>query len=66
MADIRFVQADTLKEKPADVSKVGFGRVFTDYMFEMDYNHFQLNFGIKMWTFSSRSRTSTHRASTAN
>ena len=38
MADIRFVQADTLKEKPADVSKVGFGRVFTDYMFEMDYN----------------------------
>ena len=38
MADIRFVQADTLKEKPADVSKVGFGRVFTDYMFEMVYN----------------------------
>ena len=38
MADIRFVQAESLKEKPADISKVGFGRVFTDYMFEMDYN----------------------------
>ena len=36
MAEIRFVKADSLKEKP-DVSKIGFGTHFTDYMFEMDY-----------------------------
>ncbi|MBQ7476873.1 MAG: branched-chain amino acid aminotransferase [Selenomonadaceae bacterium] len=35
--EIRFVKADTLKEKP-DVSKIKFGTHFTDYMFEMDYN----------------------------
>lgn len=38
MAEVRFVKAETLKEKPADMSKVAFGRLFTDYMFEMDYN----------------------------
>ena len=37
MAEIRFEKAATLKEKP-DVSKIGFGTHFTDYMFEMDYN----------------------------
>lgn len=37
MAEIRFVKADTLKEKP-DVAKIAFGTHFTDYMFEMDYN----------------------------
>ena len=37
MADIRFVKADKLKDKP-DVSKIGFGTHFTDYMFVMDYN----------------------------
>ena len=37
MAEIKFVQANTLKEKP-DVSKIGFGTHFTDYMFEMDYD----------------------------
>ena len=36
MAEIKFVKADSLKEKP-DVSKIGFGTHFTDYMFEMDY-----------------------------
>ena len=35
--EIKFVKADTLKEKP-DVSKIKFGTHFTDYMFEMDYN----------------------------
>ena len=37
MTDIRFVMVDKLKEKP-DVSKIGFGTHFTDYMFEMDYD----------------------------
>lgn len=37
MVEIRFEKAETLKEKP-DVSKIGFGTHFTDYMFEMDYN----------------------------
>ena len=37
MADIKFVEAKSLKEKP-DVSKIGFGTHFTDYMFVMDYN----------------------------
>ena len=37
MAEIRFEKANVLKAKP-DVSKIGFGTHFTDYMFEMDYN----------------------------
>ncbi len=37
MADIKFEPAKMLKEKP-DVSKIGFGTHFTDYMFAMDYN----------------------------
>ena len=35
--DIKFVKADTLKEKP-DSSTLGFGKFFTDYMFMMDYS----------------------------
>ncbi len=35
--EIKFVKADTLKEKP-DSSTLGFGKVFTDYMFLMDYS----------------------------
>ena len=38
MYDIKFIPAKTLKAKPADESKLGFGRLFTDYMFIMDYN----------------------------
>ena len=38
MAQIRFVPADQLKQKPQDESNLGFGRVFTDYMFTMRYN----------------------------
>lgn len=38
MQDIRFVQAETLKQKPSDESKLGFGKIFTDYMFSMEYN----------------------------
>lgn len=37
MAEIKFEQAKSFKEKP-DVSKIGFGTKFTDYMFEMDYH----------------------------
>ena len=37
MSEIGFEKAAMLKEKP-DVSKIGFGTHFTDYMFEMDYS----------------------------
>lgn len=37
MAEIKFVETKNLKPKP-DVSKIGFGTHFTDYMFEMNYN----------------------------
>ena len=37
MAEIKFVETKNLKTKP-DVSKIGFGTHFTDYMFVMDYN----------------------------
>lgn len=35
--NIRFEQAATLKQKPADETKLGFGQIFTDYMFIMNY-----------------------------
>jgi branched-chain amino acid aminotransferase len=35
--NIRFEKAASLKAKPADETKLGFGHVFTDYMFIMDY-----------------------------
>lgn len=38
MQEIQFVQAQTLKAKPQDESKLGFGRIFTDYMFTMRYD----------------------------
>lgn len=34
---MKFMQADTLKQKPTDESKLGFGKIFTDYMFTMKY-----------------------------
>jgi branched-chain amino acid aminotransferase len=37
MVEIKFEKAASLKQKP-DVSKIGFGTHFTDYMFEMDYD----------------------------
>lgn len=36
--DIRIVKTDKPKAKPQDESKLGFGRVFTDHMFMMDYS----------------------------
>ncbi len=38
--DIKFVKSETLKEKP-DSSTLGFGKIFTDYMFMMDYSREQ-------------------------
>ena len=36
--DIRFEQAKQLKEKPKDETKLGFGHIFTDHMFVMNYD----------------------------
>ena len=36
--DIKFIKNNNLKNKPADQSKLGFGKLFTDYMFVMDYD----------------------------
>ena len=37
MLNIKFYPRAELKAKPADESKLGFGRIFTDYMFLMNY-----------------------------
>ena len=37
MQEIKFIKAETLKQKPTDESKLGFGKIFTDYMFTMEY-----------------------------
>ena len=37
---VKFVETKTLKEK-VDVSTIGFGTHFTDYMFEMTYDEGQ-------------------------
>lgn len=39
--DIKITKTTTPKEHPQDESKLGFGRVFTDHMFIMDYNQEQ-------------------------
>ena len=36
--DIKFTKSNNLKQKPTDESKLGFGSIFTDYMFIMEYN----------------------------
>ena len=38
MQKIRVMPRESFKPKPTDESKLGFGRIFTDYMFVMDYN----------------------------
>ena len=35
---MKFIRAEKLKEKPADESKLGFGKIFTDYMLTMKYS----------------------------
>ena len=37
MLDIKITRAASLKAKPQDESKLGFGKIFTDHMFLMDY-----------------------------
>ena len=37
MLDIKVTLSQNLKQKPADESALGFGRIFTDHMFLMDY-----------------------------
>jgi len=37
--EITIKKADKLKPKPKDETKLGFGKIFTDHMFNMDYNH---------------------------
>ena len=36
---MKFIQAKTLKAKPTDESKLGFGKIFTDYMLTMRYKN---------------------------
>ncbi|MBE6855640.1 MAG: branched-chain amino acid aminotransferase [Ruminococcus sp.] len=36
--EFKFEKAAALKAKPADETQLGFGKVFTDYMFVMDYD----------------------------
>lgn len=38
MQAIKFVENKHLKKKPEDQTKLGFGKIFTDYMFTMEYN----------------------------
>ena len=38
MLDIRIERTSSPKAKPADETKLGFGKIFTDHMFIMDYN----------------------------
>ena len=41
MQDIKIELTKTPKEKPADQSKLGFGHIFTDHMYVMEYNEGQ-------------------------
>ena len=41
MLNIKFIENKNLKEKPTDESHLGFGQIFTDYMFCMDYDEGQ-------------------------
>ena len=37
MLDIKITRTSAPKAKPADETKLGFGKIFTDHMFLMDY-----------------------------
>ena len=43
MENLRFEKREVLKQKPEDQSKLGFGKIFTDYMLLMNYS------GAKGW-----------------
>lgn len=36
--DIKYIRTESPKAKPADESNLGFGKIFTDHMFIMEYN----------------------------
>ncbi len=38
MSEIRFTPATNFKPKPENEARMGFGKIFTDYMFMMEYN----------------------------
>ena len=38
MLDIKITKTTTPKAKPTDESKLGFGKIFTDHMFVMEYD----------------------------
>ena len=38
MLDIKIERTQTPKAKPTDESHLGFGKIFTDHMFQMDYD----------------------------
>lgn len=38
MMKLEWIKTDQLKQKPADESKLGFGKLFTDYIFTMKYS----------------------------
>lgn len=38
MLDIKYTERKDLKKKPEDESHLGFGKIFSDYMFVMDYD----------------------------
>ena len=35
--DIKIIKTETPKEKPVDESTLGFGKIFTDHMFIVEY-----------------------------
>nr|WP_122012481.1 branched-chain amino acid aminotransferase [Maliibacterium massiliense] len=41
MEELQFIKREQLKEKPTDPAKLGFGKIFTDYMFTMRYTQGQ-------------------------
>jgi len=41
VSNIKFIKSENLKAKPADETKLGFGKIFTDYMFTMEYDEGQ-------------------------
>ena len=45
MLDIKIVRTTEPKAKPQDESKLGFGKIFTDHMFLMDYTAGELRTG---------------------
>ncbi|MFV0626453.1 MAG: branched-chain amino acid aminotransferase [Alphaproteobacteria bacterium] len=52
MSGLEFIKSSSLKEKPQDITKVSFGKLFTDYMFEMDYSPDKGWYGAKILPYA--------------